>query len=97
MNYSDQQLESFERIVREGSQTLSIENYVSPDALIISDGEHTIRVSKGKKENQALFEIDGYTNTITTSEDNREKAIETALRQLCEAYESDLRKTALDL
>lgn len=97
MEYSDQQLDSFESIVREASQAISIANYVAPDALILSDGIDDIRVSRGKQENQVLVEANGYTNTIDTSEDNHEEALETALQQICEEYDSDLHQTALDL
>lgn len=97
MDFSEDQLEYFESIINNGDSPLEIATYVDPDALVISDGEDSIRVSQGKQENEMLVEADGKTHTVVTTASTRIASMELGLRRLRKNYDGDLEETALSL
>lgn len=97
MDFNDEQLEVFESIIDKHGSELKITTYVDPDALVISDGAETIRVSQGKGENEMFVEANGKTNIVTTTADDRVTAMEVGLKKLQREYDGFLQETALNL
>lgn len=98
MDYTDKEKAHFEKIVDEDSNhDLEVLSFVEPDAVVVFDGDDSIRVSKGKEEHQAFFEVYGQTRTVDTTADNRTDAVEMALRTVAQSYNGSLERAALDL
>lgn len=98
MDYTDEEKERFETIVDvESDHQLEVLSFVKPDAVVVYDGDDSIRVSKGKEENQAFFEAYGQTNTVDTTAQNRTDAVKNGLRDVAQAYDGNLEKAALSL
>lgn len=98
MDYDESERTDFETVVDvESDHQLDVSTFVEPDAVVVSDGKSTVRVSKGKEENQAFLEIDGQTNTVDTTAKNRTDSVRTVLRELARDYSGNLEDDALNL
>lgn len=98
MDYNESERTDFKAVVDvESDHQLDISTFVEPDAVVVSDGKSTVRVSKGKEENQAFLEIDGQTKTVDTTAKNRADSVRTVLRELARDYSGNLEDDALNL
>jgi hypothetical protein len=98
MDYNESKRADFETVVDvESNHQLDVSTFVEPDAVVVSDGESTVRVSKGEDKNQAFLEIDGQTKTVDTTAKNRTDSVRTVLRELARDYSGNLENDALNL
>lgn len=91
MDYKSCERSLLETAAREASNgQLSVQTFVEPDGVVVSDGRDTIRVSKGKEEATAFVEVEGKAFHVKTTGGSRLVSVEMFIRDLGQTYNGGL-------
>lgn len=87
LDYSETQQTELEKTVsQESLNQLQIDTFVEPDAIILTDSQKTIRVSKAKNKSYAFIEFNGKTGTIVTNKNTRYDSVKKALAKIAQKH-----------
>lgn len=84
LDYTEDEMDGFEQVV--SGTALTIETYVSPDGVVLSDGADSVRVSKAKSASKVFIEHDGVPYTFTVNGSTRTESVKLGIADLCANY-----------